>query len=180
MLNKNSWLILFITTLMSYGQAWGNGIVAPAHPNTYPYGKPDLPCVIAAAKKRNIPLEVLLGVQSVERGQTGQAVRNTNATHDLGAFQINTIHLDRLAKYGGTKQDVLNKGCYNAEVASFLLAEAINHPKKQHKDFFTRAAGYHSWTETYNQRYKAKLVRYTNEWRLWLQNNGLGHLLHHY
>lgn len=148
-------------------------------PEQHPVGKPNLQCVAHAAQKRNIPVDVFLGVQSVERGKTGQSMRNKNQTDDLGAFQINTIHLPRISQQGGSKYDVLHRGCYNADVASLLLSEAINHPKKQHEDFFTRAAGYHSWTPAHNNNYKQKLKKYTNQWRNWLTANGYSHLLTH-
>lgn len=140
-------------------------------------GKPNLSCVAYAAQRRGLPVDLMLAIQSVERGQTGQQVRNSNATYDLGAFQINTIHLPRIEKLGGNKQDILQKGCFNAEVASLLLYEAMTHPKKQHHDFYTRAAGYHSWTPKYNQTYKTKLIQYLNQWQIWLKNNNLGHLI---
>ncbi len=145
-------------------------------PSNFPYGRPNLGCVIEAAQRRSIPVDVFLGVQSVERGETGQQMRNSNATHDLGAFQINTIHLPRIAQLGGSKDDVLKRGCFNAEVASLLLHEAITHPKKQHEDFFTRASGYHSWTPRYNQIYRNKLIRYTKQWQNWLRANNMANL----
>lgn len=151
-----------------------NNLIPPQH---FPVGRPNLTCVIEAAQRRNIPVDVMLGVQSVERGETGQQVRNTNATHDMGAFQINTIHLPRIAQLGGSKDDVLKRGCFNAEVASLLLHEAITHPKKQNEDFYTRASGYHSWTPKHNRVYRNKLIDYTRQWQAWMKNNNLGHLV---
>ena len=150
-----------------------NRLIPPAN---FPYGRPTLGCVIEAAQRRSIPVDVFLAVQSVERGETGQQIRNSNATYDLGAFQINTIHLPRIAQLGGSKDDVLKRGCFNAEVASLLLHEAITHPKKQHEDFFTRASGYHSWTPRYNQIYRNKLIRYTKQWQNWLRANNMANL----
>lgn len=145
-----------------------------ASPNQFAYGKPTLNCVAQESQKRNIPLEVALAVNSVERGNTGQAVKNTNNTHDLGAFQINTIHLPMVqSKFGGTKQDLLNKGCFNAHVAMYLLHNAIHQPTKQHLDYYTRVAGYHSWTPSVNQRYRSKLVPYVNQWQVWLKQNNI-------
>lgn len=146
-------------------------------PQQFPYGRPDLTCVVAAAQRRNIPVDIMLGIQSVERGETGQQVRNRNVSYDLGAFQINTIHLPRIAQMGGSKDDLLNRGCYNAEVASLLLYEALTHPKKQHEDIFTRAAGYHSWNPKHNQTYRHKLISYTRQWQTWLRANNLSNLI---
>lgn len=143
----------------------------------YPVGKPTLQCVVEAARRQNVPADLLLAVNSVERGNTGQFVGNTNGTQDMGAFQINTIHLPRARKYQATAQDLATRGCYNAEFAALLLHEAINHPKMQHKDYFTRAAGYHSWTPKHNAVYRKKLVNYLGQWQGWLKAKGMDDLV---
>ena len=121
-----------------------------------------------------MPFEVLLAINSIERGNTGQKVGNRDGTHDNGAFQINSIHFPRAKQLtGATPYDIASKGCFNAEFAAMLLSEAIYHPKKQYEDFFTRAAGYHSWTSSHNSVYKKKLSRYTAEWVSWLSNRGM-------
>lgn len=148
-----------------------------AHPSSFPNGRPTINCIVQAAEKRNIPVDLMLGVQSVERGETGQQMRNTNATYDLGAFQINTIHLPRIRGLGGSETDVLKKGCYNAEIASLLLSEALTHPKKQGYDFYTRASGYHSWTPKHNANYRKKLIQYTKQWQNWMRHNNMAHLI---
>lgn len=146
-------------------------------PHNFAVGRPNLSCVVQAAQRRNIPVDIMLGVQSVERGETGRQMRNSNATYDLGAFQINTIHLPRIARLGGSRDDVLSRGCFNAEVASLLLYEALTHPKKQHEDLFTRAAGYHSWTPKHNRNYRAKLINYTRQWQAWMRANNMSSLI---
>lgn len=129
-------------------------------------------CVVREANHWNVPLAVFLAVNSIEQGRT-TPVGNSNGSQDLGAFQINTIHLPTVqSKFGGTKQDLLYKGCFNAHVAGYLLDKAINQPSKQHLDYYTRVAGYHSWTPVYNSRYRSKLVRYVGDWERWLKNNG--------
>lgn len=147
-------------------------------PNMYPVGKPNLDCIYDSARYHRVPFQVLLAVNSIERGHTGQAVGNTDGTHDNGAFQINSIHFPRAKKLvRATPYDISNRGCFNAEFAAMLLSEAITHPKKQYEDFFTRASGYHSWTPRHNRVYKEKLVRYTREWTEWLNKQGLGHTM---
>ncbi|UZA04758.1 hypothetical protein LP092_15435 (plasmid) [Moraxella bovis] len=141
------------------------------NPAIYPYGKPTLQCVHQAANHYNITLPVMLAVQSIERGKTNQLVQNQNGSYDIGAFQINSIHLERIKQLGGSQNDLANRGCYNAVIAALFLFEAINHPKKQHLDFYSRAAGYHSWTPKFNQIYRAKLIDYTKQWERWLAQN---------
>lgn len=149
----------------------------PQQRERYPVGEPTFSCVIDAAKRQRVPVDVLLAVNSVERGATGQYVGNTNGTQDIGSFQINSIHLPRAKEFQATSEDLATRGCYNAEFAALLLHEAINHPKMQSKDQYTRAAGYHSWTPKYNTIYKKKLVKYLGEWRVWLKQEKLSHLV---
>lgn len=147
---------------------------AMANPSlAYPIGKPTLSCVKDAAQRYNLPFELLLGVNSVELGRTGQYVGNTNGTKDTGAFQINSIHYRRAQSFGVSPADLASRGCYNAQFAAMLLSEALNDPRKQYLDYYTRAAGYHSWTPKYNRIYRAKLVSYTNQWREWLRYHNI-------
>lgn len=150
-----------------------NPLIASAHP----IGKPTLDCVIAAANSQRVPVDLLLGIQSVERGQTGGYNTNANSSYDIGAFQINSIFLPRIARMGGTEYDLSHRGCYNASVAAILLREALEHPKKQSLDYYSRASGYHSWTPKYNQIYRSKLIKYTQQWQSWLQANGMSNLI---
>lgn len=143
----------------------------------YPVGKPTLECVIAAAQRQQAPVDVLLAINSIERGNTGQFVGNTNGTQDIGAFQINSIHLPRALTYQATREDLATRGCYNAEFAAMLLKEALTHNLMQNKDVYTRAAGYHSWTPKHNAVYKKKLVRYLGEWQAWLKANNMANLV---
>lgn len=153
-----------------------NGYVAPSVKNQA-IGKPNLLCVINAARSQNVPVDLLLGIQSVERGITGKRVYNKNTTYDIGAFQINSIHLKRVASMGATEYDLSNRGCFNAIVAATLLKEALYHPSMQRKDFYTRASGYHSWNSPYNGIYRTKLVKYTKQWQSWLSENGMANLV---
>lgn len=143
-------------------------------PAMYPVGKPTLECIYDSASYHRVPFEVLLAINSIERGNTGQKVGNNDGSYDNGAFQINSIHFARAKRItGATPYDIASKGCFNAEYAAMLLSEAIYHPKKQYEDFFTRAAGYHSWTTSYNNVYKKKLSKYTKDWATWLSNKGM-------
>lgn len=147
---------------------------ATANPSlAYPIGKPTLSCVRDAAQRYNLPFELLLGINSVELGRTGQYIGNKNGTKDTGAFQINSIHYRRAQGFGVSPADLASRGCYNAQFAAMLVSEALNNPKKQYLDYYTRAAGYHSWTPKYNSIYRAKLVAYTNQWREWLKSHNV-------
>lgn len=128
-------------------------------------------CVHKASVDHGVPFAVLLGVNSIERGNTGQNVGNKNGSLDTGAFQINSIHFARASRLNASNVDLASRGCYNAQFAAMLLSEALKQPTKQHLDLFTRAAGYHSWTPKYNAIYRKKLEKYTNQWQQWLNTN---------
>ena len=147
------------------------------NPQDYPFGRPTLTCVANIAANQGVPVDLLLGIQSIERGLTGKKVGNKNTTYDIGAFQINSTHLPRIARLGGSEYDLLHRGCYNARIAAMLLSEALNQASKGRLDYYSRASGYHSWTPTYNMIYRKKLVKYTAQWQNWLRNNQLGHLI---
>lgn len=140
-------------------------------PKSFPVGKPTMQCVYQAAVDHKVPFALLLGVNSIERGNTGQNVGNSNGSLDTGAFQINSIHFPRANRLNASHVDLASRGCYNAQFAAMLLSEALNRRNKQHLDVFTRAAGYHSWTPKYNAIYRQKLERYTNQWQKWLNAN---------
>lgn len=154
----------------------------PAFANTpfvaqFKEGKPTFDCLKNIAYQKGVPLDLLLGINSVEMGRTGQRVRNSNQSYDIGAFQINSIHLPHIYKtYGVSEHDLATKGCLNAYIAGDLLKKALNEPTKQHLDFFSRASGYHSWTNKHNQVYRQKLITYTRQWQQWLIKTGNGHL----
>lgn len=142
----------------------------------YPIGKPTLECVAQAAQSQDVPVDVMLAVNSIERGQAGEMVSNRGgASYDMGAFQINTIHMPRIHANKTTQFDVLNRGCFNAQIAAVLLSEAIHKDtgKYANWDKYAKAAGYHSWSPGPNAVYRQKLINYTQQWRAWLRENNL-------
>jgi Transglycosylase SLT domain. len=130
----------------------------------------NLTCVIAAARSESVPLYVLLGIQSKERGRNGEV----NATNDMGHFQVNKQHFKT---NGGmfNPQDMeraRTDGCYNARLAAKILRDRLS-TKVSTYDFWTRAAAYHSWTPSVNARYRPDLIRYSMQWKQWLTQNGI-------
>jgi hypothetical protein len=128
-------------------------------------------CVVEAAHKQRVPANVLLAIASVEAGRNGQTVENVNGSFDLGHFQINTIHFGprgQFRKYPITIEDVRWRGCYNAELAAWMLRQHIEEPGNG-QDYWTRVANYHSRTPEFNARYRGKLIPYAVKWGEWLQ-----------
>jgi len=136
----------------------------------YHIGPATIDCVIQAAQKQNVPANILLALASVENGKNGQFVENKNGSRDIGHFQINTIHWKpngQFAKYAFiTQQDVAWRGCYNAELAAWLLRQHINAPGQE---FWTRVANYHSKTSEHNTIYRNKLIPLAIRWGDWLR-----------
>lgn len=135
-------------------------------------------CVAYAARAEGVPLYVLLGIHSKERGNNGQTARNKNSSLDMGQFQINTIHFKKGGMFESyNKQHVNNDGCLNARLAAKILHDRLT--TNTSKDFWTRAAAYHSWTPHYNSIYKngngkqPGLITYSNQWKNWLLKQGV-------
>lgn len=141
----------------------------------YAYRPADIECVVVAAEKQRVPANVLLALSSIETGKNGQSVKNSNGTLDLGHFQINTIHWKANGTFANfpaiTQTDATWRGCYNAELAAYLLRQVLSADNKQ--DFWTRAANYHSHTQKYNEIYKKKLIPLSVKWGEYLQKENM-------
>ena len=128
-------------------------------------------CVVQAANKQSVPANVLLALASIESGKNGQLVVDKNGSFDISHFQINSSNWDRggaFAHYPSiTKGDVQWRGCYNAELAAWLLRQHLT--EDTDPDFWTRAANYHSKTPEYNAVYRGKLIPLSIRWGKWLQ-----------
>ena len=63
---------------------------------------------------------------SIAKKESGMRVSvvNTNkdGSQDLGLMQINSIHLDKLAKYGITREKLLTDPCINIKVGAWILS----------------------------------------------------------
>ena len=139
--------------------------------NEYGHHPATIECVIAAAQRQGVPANVLLGIASIEMGKNGDRLNNTNKSQDLGHFGINTIHFqpgEPLAEAGIRPEDVATRGCYNAEVAAWLLRKKLN-DQRGAGGFWVWAANYHSVTPENNAIYRKKLIRYSEQWGRWLK-----------
>lgn len=141
----------------------------------YAYRPADINCVVVAAEKQKVPANVLLALSSIESGKNGQSVKNSNGSLDLGHFQINTIHWKANGTFANfpsiTQTDAAWRGCYNAELAAYLLRQVLSADNNQ--DFWTRAANYHSHTPKYNEIYKKKLIPLAVKWGEYLQKENM-------
>lgn len=97
----------------------------------------------------DVPLWVLLGVLSAEKGKVGEAFQNNNGTWDLGAYQINTIHINEIVKMGIDPFAVLSDAKVNANIAAYILSQHL----AQNKDIWKAIGTYHSRTPHIQARY---------------------------
>ncbi len=121
-------------------------------------------CVLDAARVSGMPPAALFGVLATEGGKTGEALSNKNGTWDLGAFQINTVHLNELAGMGIAPEAVLRDGRVNAYAAAWLLRKEY---RRTGGDLWQAIGAYHSRTphrrDAYIRRVKSNLERLRRE-----------------
>lgn len=110
-------------------------------------------CLVSAAARYHIPVQVMQAVIKTEGGWDGLKKPNTNGSFDLGRAQINTIHLPELSKYGITESQLANDPCTNLHVAAYRLRFEINRVE----DFWRGVGNYHSRTPHLNKAYQARV-----------------------
>lgn len=116
-------------------------------------------CIFAAAQTYSVPPSVILGILNVEGGRTGQAVRNTNDTYDLGPMQINTIWIPQLARYWRVSEStalrmVRDDACVNVGVGAWILRSKTN----EAGSLYQGIAHYHSATPQHGHPYREKVL----------------------
>ena len=81
-------------------------------------------CIAAAAAYHRIDVQLLQAIVMQESSGKADAVNcaNSNASCDYGLTQINSMHLERLQRFGVSKQDLFNP-CVSAYVGAWILAE---------------------------------------------------------
>lgn len=131
-------------------------------------------CIFAAAQTYAVPPSVILGILHVEGGRAGQAVSNTNGTFDLGPMQINTLWIPQLAKYWRVPEKtalrlVRDDACVNIGVGAWILRSKMN----DSGSLYQGIAWYHSATPHLGQKYRDKVVRAMQRYRLVRQPSDL-------
>lgn len=115
-------------------------------------------CVADASRASGMPVAALLGILATENGKMGEALDNKNGTWDLGAFQLNTVHVNELAAMGISPETVLRDGCVNAYAAAWLLQKEY----RRTGDIWQAIGAYHSRTphrrDAYIRRVKSNLA----------------------
>ena len=83
-------------------------------------------CIDDAAARYSTNPDVLRAIAFVESRARPDAVRvNTNGSVDRGMFQINSIHLPTLNRYGLDERH-LHDACWSSYIAAWLLRAQMN------------------------------------------------------
>jgi soluble lytic murein transglycosylase-like protein len=117
-------------------------------------------CINQAATYHQVNGHVLRAIGWHESRLKPEAIgRNTNGTLDIGAFQINSIHLNDLARYG-IDQKALTDGCVSAYVGAWHYRKQIN----QYGNTWFAVGAYHSRTPARAAWYANQIARQLMQW----------------
>ena len=106
-------------------------------------------CVHRAASAADLPPEIMYGILATEGGRVGEALDNTNGTWDLGPFQVNTCHLNELARLGVAPETVMMDGCVNAFAAAWIVKKNY----QRSGNLWEAVGWYHSRTPSLKRAY---------------------------
>jgi|GEM_PF-2249004 len=115
----------------------------------------DIPveCINHAATTYHVPATMIVAILKAEGGKNGAASKNKDGSYDYGPMQINSCHLEKIARYGITKEDLQYKPCVNVAVGAWILAQSI----ASGKNLWNGVGNYHSHTDNFNQKYQQKI-----------------------
>jgi hypothetical protein len=117
-------------------------------------------CIDDAANYHGVDARVLRAIGWHESRLDPAAVgRNRNGSADLGAFQINSIHLPVLAQHG-IDAKTLADGCVCAYVAAWYYRRQVD----LHGDNWTAVGAYHSETPARRAWYANRIAALLMRW----------------
>lgn len=123
-------------------------------------------CFNSVGKAYNIDPLLLESIALNESNNKNNIVSklNTNGTYDIGIMQINSSHLNLLAKYNVTEDDLIHNTCINITVAGFILSSNIKTRGNTWDAVGAYNAGYNNSPETIERRrLYAKKIKNTYE-----------------
>lgn len=117
-------------------------------------------CIVAAAAHHQVNSVTLRAIGWFEsKLKPGAVGKNTNGSVDVGAFQTNSIHFDRLAR-AGISPESLKDGCVSAYVAASMLREHIVASGNN----WTSVGNYHSKTPARSKWYANQIFLIMRSW----------------
>jgi hypothetical protein len=119
-------------------------------------------CIDDAATRHQVNPLVLRAIGWQEsRLQPAAIGRNTNGSIDVGAFQINSLHLAELARYG-IDRAALADGCVSADVAAWLYRRQVD----LQGDGWQAVGTYHSHTAARAAWYANQIAAILIRWKV--------------
>jgi hypothetical protein len=119
-------------------------------------------CIADAAARQQVNADVLRAIGWHEsRLQPAALGRNADGSVDLGAFQINSVHLPELARYG-IDRAALADGCVCAEVAAWHYRRQID----LLGDNWQAIGSYHSHTPARAAWYANRIAAILMRWKV--------------
>jgi hypothetical protein len=117
-------------------------------------------CIDDAAARHQVNALVLRAIGWQEsRMQPAAVGRNANGSIDLGAFQINSVHLPELRRYGIDRSALAN-GCVSAEVAAWHYRRQV----ELHGPGWQAVGAYHSQTPARAAWYANQIAAILMRW----------------
>ncbi len=117
-------------------------------------------CIDDAAARHQVNALVLRAIGWQEsRLQPAALARNADGSVDLGAFQINSVHLPELGRFG-IDRAALADGCVSAEVAAWHYRRQVD----QHGDGWQAVGAYHSRTPARAAWYANQIAAILMRW----------------
>jgi len=119
-------------------------------------------CIDDAAVRHQVNPLVLRAIGWHEsRLQPGALARNANGSIDVGAFQINSIHLPELGRFG-VDSAALADGCVSADVAAWHYRRQVD----LHGDSWQAVGAYHSQTPARAAWYANQIAAILMRWNV--------------
>ena len=119
-------------------------------------------CIDDAAARHQVNAAVLRAIGWQESHLRPDAIgRNANGTVDLGAFQINSVHLPALARYG-IAPAALADGCVSAEVAAWHYRRQVS----RLGNTWAAVGAYHSATPALGAAYANRIAAILTRWQV--------------
>jgi hypothetical protein len=117
-------------------------------------------CVADAAARHQVNAAVLRAIGWQESRLRPQAVgHNADGSVDIGAFQINSVHLPELNRYGIARADLAD-GCISAEVAAWHYRRQV----ERHGNSWQAVGAYHSATPARTAWYANQIAAILARW----------------
>lgn len=127
-------------------------------------------CVVAAARRYELPPSIILAIMKTENGAVGQAIRDPNGTYDVGPMQINSSNFYLFRGYI-TPWQLRNNLCANIYAGAWILKDSINRAGS----FWAGVGDYHSHTPARRIRYEQRVYRMLFRVRAEIRDSAMWH-----